>query len=64
MTQHERYPHLFTPLKLGPLLLPNRSLMGSMHTGLEEERGGFHKLAEFYKETSGRRCSTHCYGRN
>ena len=50
MTQHERYPHLFTPLKLGPLLLPNRSLMGSMHTGLEEERGGFHKLAEFYKK--------------
>lgn len=23
--------------------------MGSMHTGLEEERGGFKKLAAFYK---------------
>ncbi len=24
--------------------------MGSMHTGLEEEKGGFHKLAAFYSE--------------
>jgi len=32
-----KYPHLFAPLDLGPDLgvLPNRSLMGSMHTGLE-----------------------------
>ena len=34
--QHPLYPHLFTPLDLGPAgLLPNRVLMGSMHTGLE-----------------------------
>ena len=31
------YPHLFTPLPLGPHIgtLPNRVIMGSMHTGLE-----------------------------
>lgn len=32
-----RYPRLFAPLDLGPDIgiLPNRALMGSMHTGLE-----------------------------
>lgn len=35
-SQHPKYPHLFTPLDLGPCgILPNRVLMGSMHTGLE-----------------------------
>lgn len=34
--KHALYPHLFTPLDLGPAgVLPNRVLMGSMHTGLE-----------------------------
>ncbi|MEC6882405.1 NADPH-dependent 2,4-dienoyl-CoA reductase [Photobacterium piscicola] len=42
------FPHLLTPLDLGFTQLRNRVLMGSMHTGLEEERGGFHKLATFY----------------
>ena len=31
-----KYPHLFQPLDLGHVTLPNRVLMGSMHTGLEE----------------------------
>ena len=44
------YPHLFTPLQLGGLQLGNRVLMGSMHTGLEEMRGGYKKLAAFYGE--------------
>ncbi|WMC09345.1 NADPH-dependent 2,4-dienoyl-CoA reductase [Oceanimonas pelagia] len=44
------YPHLFTPLDLGFTRLKNRVLMGSMHTGLEEQRGGFDKLAAFYRE--------------
>lgn len=44
------YPHLFKELDLGFTTLPNRILMGSMHTGLEDERGGFKKLAAFYKE--------------
>ncbi|OXS13906.1 NADPH-dependent 2,4-dienoyl-CoA reductase [Zobellella denitrificans] len=45
-----RYPHLLAPLDLGFTTLKNRVLMGSMHTGLEEEKGGFEKLAAFYRE--------------
>ncbi|MGL5092243.1 MAG: FAD-dependent oxidoreductase [Aeromonas sobria] len=44
------YPTLLTPLDLGFTQLRNRVLMGSMHTGLEEEKGGFDKLAAFYAE--------------
>ena len=44
------YPHLFQPLQLGPLRLPNRILMGSMHTNLEEAQDGFDRLAHFYAE--------------
>ena len=44
------YPHLFRPLELGHLTLPNRILMGSMHTNLEEVTGGFARLAAFYAE--------------
>ncbi len=36
MTQPETYPHLLQPLDLGFTQLPNRVIMGSMHTGLEE----------------------------
>jgi len=43
------YPNLLAPLDLGFTQLTNRVLMGSMHTGLEEERGGFSKLAAFYQ---------------
>lgn len=42
------YPHLFEPLDLGFTTLKNRVLMGSMHTGLEEAKGGFEKMAAFY----------------
>ncbi|HEY3460267.1 MAG TPA: NADPH-dependent 2,4-dienoyl-CoA reductase, partial [Casimicrobiaceae bacterium] len=42
------YPHLLAPLDLGFTTLRNRVLMGSMHTGLEESRDGFAKLAAFY----------------
>ncbi|MGQ0611634.1 MAG: FAD-dependent oxidoreductase [Paracoccaceae bacterium] len=41
------YPNLFRPLSLGPVTLPNRVLMGSMHTGLEE-RGGWPRVAAFF----------------
>ncbi len=44
------YPHLLEPLELGFTKLRNRVLMGSMHTGLEEEKEGLHKLAAFYEE--------------
>ena len=44
------YPHLFRPLDLGHVTLPNRILMGSMHTGLEERPDGMQRLAAFYAE--------------
>ncbi|TLF51541.1 NADPH-dependent 2,4-dienoyl-CoA reductase [Halomonas urmiana] len=44
------YPQLFRPLRVGHLTLPNRVLMGSMHTNLEEAPGGFERLAAFYAE--------------
>lgn len=44
------YPHLLAPLDLGFVTLPNRVLMGSMHTGLEEAPQGLEKLAAFYAE--------------
>ena len=47
---HSKYPHLFEPLDLGFTSLKNRVLMGSMHTGLEELKDGFEKMAAFYAE--------------
>jgi 2,4-dienoyl-CoA reductase (NADPH2) len=44
------YPNLFKPLDLGHVTLPNRILMGSMHTGLEERPDGMDRLAAFYAE--------------
>lgn len=44
------YPRMMQPLDLGFVQLPNRVMMGSMHTGLEEVRGGMEKLARFYAE--------------
>lgn len=44
------FPHMLSPLDLGFTQLKNRVLMGSMHTNLEEEKGGFDKLAVFYRE--------------
>jgi len=44
------YPHLLAPLDLGFTTLRNRTLMGSMHTGLEEEKNGFQRMAAFYAE--------------
>ncbi len=41
------YPHLLAPLDLGHVTLPNRVMMGSMHTGLEEA-GDWNRVAEFY----------------
>ena len=47
--KNDPFPHLLAPLDLGFTQLANRTLMGSMHTGLEEEKGGFEKLAAFYE---------------
>lgn len=50
MTATSPYPHLLEPLDLGFVTLKNRVLMGSMHIGLEEEKGGMNKMAAFYAE--------------
>ena len=44
------YPTLFTPIDLGPFTIPNRVIMGSMHTGLEARPDGMARLAAFYGE--------------
>ena len=44
------YPHLLAPLDLGFVTLKNRTLMGSMHTGLEEKPGGFERMAAYFAE--------------
>jgi 2,4-dienoyl-CoA reductase (NADPH2) len=44
------YPHLLAPLDLGFTTLKNRVLMGSMHTGLEDNAKDFPKLAAYFAE--------------
>ncbi len=44
------YPHLLAPLDLGFTTLANRVLMGSMHTGLEDSKKHFTRMAAFYAE--------------
>ena len=57
-SQTSPFPHLFTALKVGRQTLPNRILMGSMHTGLEEQgEEGLARLAVFYAERARGGCS-------
>ena len=44
------YPNLFAPLQVGSITLPNRVLMGSMHTGLEDKAADYDKLAAYFAE--------------
>ncbi|MDR7335714.1 NADPH-dependent 2,4-dienoyl-CoA reductase [Roseateles asaccharophilus] len=44
------YPHLLAPLDLGFTTLRNRVLMGSMHTGLEDGRKHFDRMAAYFAE--------------
>lgn len=44
------YPHLLAPLDLGHTTLRNRVLMGSMHTGLEDDARRFEDLAAYLAE--------------
>ncbi len=48
--EHNQYPSIFKPLDLGFTTLKNRVLMGSMHTGLEETKDGYNKMATFFGE--------------
>jgi 2,4-dienoyl-CoA reductase (NADPH2) len=45
-----KYKHIFEPLDLGFTTIKNRILMGSMHTGLEEEKNGIDRIATYYAE--------------
>lgn len=45
---HTTFPHIFEPLDLGHVTLPNRMLMGSMHVGLEEEWFGLKKMGAYF----------------
>jgi 2,4-dienoyl-CoA reductase (NADPH2) len=47
---HSQYPRLLSPLDLGFTILKNRVLMGSMHTGLEEHKDGFERMATYFAE--------------
>ncbi len=50
MSVDTRFPHLLSPLDLGFTTLRNRVLMGSMHTGLEDSKKDFPKLAAYFAE--------------
>ena len=50
MLADTRFPHLLAPLDLGFTTLKNRVLMGSMHTGLEDHKKDFPKLAAYFAE--------------
>ncbi|MGH2836070.1 MAG: NAD(P)-binding protein, partial [Solirubrobacteraceae bacterium] len=41
--------HIWQPGRIGPLELPHRLVMGSMHLGLEQLDDGGHALAAFYR---------------
>ncbi|MFZ4710285.1 MAG: FAD-dependent oxidoreductase [Zwartia sp.] len=47
-TLQSLYPLLLSPIKVGAHTLPNRVIMGSLHTRLENEHDGVQRLAEFY----------------
>ncbi|NBU24333.1 MAG: NADPH-dependent 2,4-dienoyl-CoA reductase [Gammaproteobacteria bacterium] len=44
------YPKLLSPITLSGITLPNRVLMGSMHTGLEDKVADFPRLAAYFAE--------------
>jgi 2,4-dienoyl-CoA reductase (NADPH2) len=50
MTGTPRYPHLLEPITIGDLTLRNRAVMGSMHTGLEDNFWDTPKLAAYFAE--------------
>jgi 2,4-dienoyl-CoA reductase (NADPH2) len=43
------FPHLLKPLDLGFTTLKNRVLMGSLHTGLEEVKNGYVRMASYFE---------------
>jgi 2,4-dienoyl-CoA reductase (NADPH2) len=49
-TGSPRYGHLLDPITIGDLTLRNRAVMGSMHTGLEDNFWDIPKLAAYFAE--------------
>jgi 2,4-dienoyl-CoA reductase (NADPH2) len=45
---NNKFSHIFQPATFGNITIPNRIIMGSMHTGMEE--GKLDELATFYQE--------------
>lgn len=43
------YPHLFSPWQVGKLRIPNRLVMGAMHTGLERLDRREERIGAFYR---------------
>lgn len=56
MSAETPYPSLFRPIEVAGHSLPNRIVMGSMHTGLEEREDGPERLAAFYAERARHGC--------
>ena len=50
MSTESSFSHLLAPLDLGFTTLRNRVLMGSMHTGLEDKKKDFPRLAAYFAE--------------
>lgn len=48
--KNNHYPSLFEPIKIHDHVIANRSIMGSMHTGLEEKWDGYKRLSQYFKE--------------
>ena len=42
------YPHLLEPITLGGVTLRNRTVMGSMHTGMEDRSWHLPQLAAYF----------------
>lgn len=50
MTGAQKYPHVFSPLRIGTQRIKNRILMGSMHSGLEEMPDAAARLSAYFVE--------------
>lgn len=50
MSKHTQFEHLLSPLDLGFVKARSRVLMGSMHTGLEERKGGWERQAAYFRQ--------------
>ncbi len=56
-----KFTSLFQPLDLGFTTLSNRILMGSMHTGLEDKRRDYPKLAAYFAERAAGGAGLDCH---